>query len=276
MTWEKKRLLIWGTTYPEFSKAYFETVCTGAIDEATGKLVRIYPITLRYLDDRFRHYQWIKAEVERNTSDFRPESYRIQQATIEVREKVDTTDGWAERSRWVLRPTNVFSSLEELRAAEARDHTSLGLVKPAEIKRVYFKKKTDEDRKEWEAARKAAQSQRDMFVDVDTATRDLQFVPVRYFVDFTCDGPAGPTMHKCSVLDWGVYVLHRKMYAKYSGGIAEQKVIDAITAKLDQTRKDAYLFMGNTKAHCQNFSIVGFYYPPRLKPAPPANLPLFG
>jgi hypothetical protein len=26
--WTKKRLLIWGTTYPEFSKTYYETVCT--------------------------------------------------------------------------------------------------------------------------------------------------------------------------------------------------------------------------------------------------------
>jgi len=39
MTWEKTRPLIWGTSYSEFSKSYFETVCTGALDGATGKLV---------------------------------------------------------------------------------------------------------------------------------------------------------------------------------------------------------------------------------------------
>jgi len=42
--WTTTKLLIWGTTYPEFSKTYYETVCTGALDEDTGKLVRIYPI----------------------------------------------------------------------------------------------------------------------------------------------------------------------------------------------------------------------------------------
>src|SRR5258707_15707067 len=49
MQWIPKRLLIWGTTYPEFSKKYYETVCTGAIDGDTGKLLLIYPATLRYL-----------------------------------------------------------------------------------------------------------------------------------------------------------------------------------------------------------------------------------
>src|SRR5258708_19110931 len=71
---QKKRLLIWGTTYPEFSKTYHETVCTGGIDADSGALVRIYPIRLRYLDERFHKYQWIEAEIEKSTKDPRPES----------------------------------------------------------------------------------------------------------------------------------------------------------------------------------------------------------
>jgi hypothetical protein len=39
--WAKKKFLIWGKTYPEFSKTYYETVCTGAVDADTGRLVRI-------------------------------------------------------------------------------------------------------------------------------------------------------------------------------------------------------------------------------------------
>ena len=104
-------------------------------------------------------------------------------------------------------------------------------------------------------------------MDPDTTTRDLQFVPVRYCVDFMCDGPAGPTLHKCTVLDWGIYVLHRRMIAQHGSGVGEQKVIAKIQESLDQTKKDAYLFMGNSKAHTQSFSVVGFYYPPRVKPA---------
>jgi hypothetical protein len=51
--WERKQLLVWGTTYPEFSKTYYETVCMGAIDGATGRLMRIYPITLRHMKEPF-------------------------------------------------------------------------------------------------------------------------------------------------------------------------------------------------------------------------------
>lgn len=61
--WKKRRLLIRGTTYPEFSKTYNETVCTGALDGDTGKLVRIYPITLRQMKEPFSAYQWIEGEV---------------------------------------------------------------------------------------------------------------------------------------------------------------------------------------------------------------------
>jgi hypothetical protein len=63
--WTTKKLLIWGKTYPEFSKSYYETVCTGAVDEETGKLVRIYPVTLRHMKEPFKTYDWIEAHVEK-------------------------------------------------------------------------------------------------------------------------------------------------------------------------------------------------------------------
>src|SRR5580704_7499912 len=98
MTWTRKKLLIWGTTYPEFSKAYYETVCTGALDAATGKLIRIYPITLRYQNEPFRLYDWIEADVIQNARDFRLESHKINQASIQVVGHIDTKNEWAERS----------------------------------------------------------------------------------------------------------------------------------------------------------------------------------
>jgi hypothetical protein len=103
MSWAQKRLLIWGKTYPEFSAKYYETVCTGAVDGDTGKLVRIYPITLRYAKNPFEMYSWVEAKIERNTSDPRPESFKIEQDSIKVVGRIDTKDGWVERSKWILR-----------------------------------------------------------------------------------------------------------------------------------------------------------------------------
>jgi hypothetical protein len=65
--WQRRKILVWGKTRPEVSRHYRETVCTGGIFEDTCRLVRLYPIPLRYLDDKryFQKYQWITADVQR-------------------------------------------------------------------------------------------------------------------------------------------------------------------------------------------------------------------
>jgi hypothetical protein len=55
----------------------------------TGKLVRIYPVTRRCMKEPFKSYQWIEGEVDQNTSDFRPESFKVRQDTITVGETVE-------------------------------------------------------------------------------------------------------------------------------------------------------------------------------------------
>ena len=49
MPFETIRVLIWGKTYPELSKKYVETVCTGGVRE-DGSPIRLYPVPLRYLE----------------------------------------------------------------------------------------------------------------------------------------------------------------------------------------------------------------------------------
>src|SRR5580692_3876324 len=133
MPWTPKKLLIWGKTYPEFSGKYYETVCTGAVDADSGKLARIYPITLRYMKEPVKLYDWVEARIDRNSSDPRPESFKIDQDSIEVVGHLDTKDGWVERNRWLLTEGSVFESVEALRVAQSREGTSLGLVRPKEI-----------------------------------------------------------------------------------------------------------------------------------------------
>lgn len=268
MTWERKKLLIWGKTYPEFSKTYYETVCTGAINAETGKLIRIYPITLRYMQEPFSLYDWIEAEIERNTSDFRPESYKIKQDTITKVGAIDVKkpkEGWAERSKWALAPGNVFSSVAALQAAEAGDHTSLGLVRPRKITRVYAKKRSEQDRNEWNEHREQALAQKDLFVDAETKTKDLVFVPIQYRICFVCNDngcTCQGSPHDFGILDWGVYALSRRVYAQKGAHGAERDVIAKIEQMMDFTKRDGHLFLGNTKAHSHNFSVVGLFTPP--------------
>jgi hypothetical protein len=264
MPWTQKKLLIWGKTYPEFSAKYYETVCTGAVDGATGKLVRIYPITLRYMKEQFKAYDWVEAEIDRNWSDPRPESFKIEQGSIKVVGHLDTKDAWVQRNNWVLREGSVFKSVEALRAAQASDGTSLGLVRPKEIHRVYCKKRPDSDRAEWEEQRTRSLSQKDLYVDSETETKDLVFMPVQYRARFRCNDEACDTGHDVSILDWGIYALSRRQYAtRGSAAMAERDVISKIEKMMDPTKREPYFFLGNTKEHPQSFMIVGLYYPPK-------------
>jgi hypothetical protein len=262
----RRRLLIWGTTYPDFSRNYFETVCTGAVDAETRRLVRIYPVTLRYMKEPFRQYDWIEADVtSRHDKDPRPESYRIDQGTIQKVGHLDTNDGWAERSKWILGPTNVFRSVEALQAAQAEDGTSLGLVKPKSIIRVFVERKSNAERQEWEQQRQRALDQQELFADADSEKKSLSYMPIRFKVRFTCDDPKCIGEHDFSILDWGTYVLGRKQFADRDAAAANRAVVDQVMKVMDPAKRDSYFFLGNTKAHPRNFMVVGFYYPPLAK-----------
>ncbi len=280
MQWVKKRLLVWGTTYPEFSKKYFETVCTGALDEETGKLIRIYPLTLRHIENPPGKYSWIVAEIARNTADPRPESYRINQQTIEIVGHLDTKDRWLARKEQVLRPGNVFQSVNALLAAEAADGTSLGLVQPGRVVRAYARRRTKQEHADWIKQRDAALANRDLFVDVDSKVKDLVMPGVEYRLEWVCSDHACSIQHDMSILDWGTYVLSRKLYAARGASIAEDKVIEKIEEYLNLVKNEPYLFLGNSQKHPKSFMIVGVFHPPKPRPErgaePPAQLSLPG
>lgn len=273
---ERRRLLVWGKTYPEWSKSHYETVCTGAVDEQSGRLIRIYPITLRFMGkggvagDPFRKYEWIVAEVERNDGkDYRPESYRINQQSIVTDGHIptDKPGGWEERRRWVLGQHNVFRSVEDLWDAQEADRTSLGLVRPKTIKRFYDKKKPPDARAEWDEARERALAQRDLFIDAENAplVKELRFMPIQYRVEFECDDERCKG-HDMSILDWELYALHRKVFADKGAVGARNDVIQKLEQSTDSSKRDVFFFLGNTAAHPHNFMVVGLFTPPLLAP----------
>jgi hypothetical protein len=49
VNYEPRRLLVVVKTYPNPSHSYGETVCCAGVDLATGRWVRMYPITFRRL-----------------------------------------------------------------------------------------------------------------------------------------------------------------------------------------------------------------------------------
>jgi len=133
---ERKRVYIIVKTYPTISKKYAELVCTAGVLE-DGSWIRLYPIPFRKLDieQKYKKYSWITIDVERNTSDFRPETYRpcdLDSIQIEEEPKSRETP-WSFRRSIVFKNKSVYTNLSELIAAAKSDGTSLAIFKPSKI-----------------------------------------------------------------------------------------------------------------------------------------------
>ena len=267
--WQRRRILIWGKTRPEVSKKYREIVCTGGVFEDTRRLVRIYPVPLRYMDDSriFKKYQWIEAEVMKAPSDPRPESYKIRYSNIRVLGTIPSEKGnWDARARWVMNPENIFSSVETLKLKQRKDKTSLGLVKPKEILDIQAVPYSDEEQERFWAKYQEAIQQMELPLDFgkDHTVKPLRPPDYRFRITFRCDDHECST-YRMSVLDWEVDALYFNLRQRGdSAEVAVEKVIDKLH-KICGPDKDLYFFLGNIASHPQVFSIVGFWWPKKKK-----------
>ncbi len=144
----KERILIAAKTYPTLSRKYGETVCTAGVRE-DGSWVRLYPVPFRRLDEtqQYKKFDWIECEIQRRTSDPRPESCRpMNMDDFRPVGHVSTGDNWRERRRLILKTARVFSRLNELIDEAKANRLSLAVFKPASVLDFTW---MDEDR-EWD------------------------------------------------------------------------------------------------------------------------------
>lgn len=264
MDWERRRILVWGKTRPEISTKYREVVCTGGVFADTGRLVRLYPIPLRFLDDErnFKKYQWIEADVRRESSDSRPESYRIRAEGIEVGQTISTGPGstWRARAQWVLRPGNTFPSVESLQDGQRENGTSLGVVKPAEILKVSRAAYSLRERDQFWKRYRDVLSQQHLDYGERQDVKPLSPPDFRFRVQFRCSDPRCEG-HEFGVLDWELDSLYFKLRRK---GNSEAEAADKVVAKLSEVcspSRDTRFFLGNISNHPQVFTIVGLWWP---------------
>jgi hypothetical protein len=263
--YERKRILIWGKTRPELSRTYKETVCTGGILADTKRLIRLYPIPLRFLNDQqvFKKYQWIEADVRRTSGDSRPESYHIKYDTITVGEFMPTGDEyWTERADWIMAPGNVYPSLDRLLEANASQSTSLGLVRPDSILRVHAERFPDNEKAGFWDKYKQIERVRDLPFEPEAEAKiqPIRHPDFRFKVRF-CSGDRESDL---TVFDWEIDALYfNQIRTGRSQQQARDAVIDKIQNQVCHSTRDTHFFLGNTRAHPQSFSIVGFWWPKR-------------
>lgn len=256
---ETRKILIATKTYPSISTKYQETVCTAGIllseEENPLQWIRIYPIRYRYLDFDKRYPRWaiVSAKIKRNDQDYRPESFKIDDNSLEIIRKIDTTNNWQERKSLVL--SLQFRSIADIQA----QGKSMGIIKPKSIER-FFSKKTS---REWNQKQQAVLNQLDLF----EPNIDLEKIPYQFVYQFT-DEDNVP--HKYSISDWEIMELYRKCRdrSQLSGLEAEQYALEKVRQKLEDDfleSKDLYFIVGNLKNHAKSFMIIGLFYPPLVK-----------
>lgn len=253
------KVLITVKTYPTISSKYDELVCTAGFRE-DGTWVRIYPVPFRKraYTEQYKKYDWIELDLVKNTSDFRPESFRPStlETEINVGGHIDTSRNWEERKKVCL--GKIYYNLSEL-IAEAKDKnigTSLAVFKPSEILDFY----AEPVEREWSSKQKAALAQQNLF---ETKFEVVKKLPYKFKFRFKDDQGKESNM---MIEDWETGQLFWNCLSRHEGN--EQKAIQDVRKKYFDDfamTKELHFYLGTTqKNHYVShnpFMIIGTFHP---------------
>jgi hypothetical protein len=229
--WEEAKALIIGRASPEPSKKHIETVCTGGITE-DGKLLRLYPIPLRYLEkgSKYKLWTWARFEVQKNPSDKRKESYRVRDGSIQVLGEI--TD---DAEKFSLLEKAIVIDRETLDDLYHKDWTSIGVV---EIELMDFFKSAQ--KKDWEKDKPYIKQ-----FNLYTQVKPLEQLPIEMRVKFRCKNNLNCKSHESALIGWQYMEAFRRFRDKYgSGDRAFEEIRNAIRSRFANTQKRAFALMG--------------------------------
>jgi hypothetical protein len=267
---KRERVLITVKTYPTLSGKYDELVCTAGFRE-DGSWVRIYPIPFRKksYDEQYSKYDWIEIDLVKNTSDFRPESYRpySHDSQIKILDHIGTGKkrDWAARKAIVLQ--HVYADLAVL-ISEAKDKekcTSLAVFKPTKI--LDFTVETVERR--WDKKKidklKANRDQTTLFENPEDPFEVVDKLPYKFRYVFE---DSNGTISRMMIEDWEIGQLYWNTLRRHEGD--EEVAIEDVRNKYFDDfakTKDLYFYLGTTQVHhytARNpFVIIGTFHPPK-------------
>lgn len=253
--WLEREAVVIVKAYPNPSAKYHETVCVAAITREEG-WIRLYPVRFRTLppDRRFRKYQLVKVRMTKHPRDPRPESFRLDEDSIELLDVIGTENRWKNRWEWI-RPT-LSRSMCEIQERQRTDRKSLGVFRPKEVLDLVI---VDNSPK-WSGKKQSALDQLTLF---EERTTKLEKIPFIFKYKYVCDHEDCKG-HAQSIIDWEIMELYRNVRRG-------TKDVDEIKAKIrkkyfDQlcgANKDTHFFVGNHSLHPRAFMVLGVYWPPK-------------
>lgn len=262
------KVLITVKTYPAISKKYEELVCTAGFRE-DGTWIRIYPIKYRKksYNEQYTKYEWIEVDLIKNTSDFRPESFRPVSHDSEIKRLGEIKpDGniWAERRKFVL--NKVYTDLAQL-IAEAKDKeicTSLAVFKPSKIIDFVY----EEVERDWPQDKIAQFLQLNLFHKVDDKKFEVvKKLPYKFsFIYEDINGKRSTTM----IEDWETGQLYWNCLKNHEGN--EKKACEDVKKKYFDDfakTKDLHFYLGTSQIHHYTgknpFLIIGTFHPKKIE-----------
>lgn len=274
------KVLITVKTYPTISGKYDELVCTAGFRE-DGTWIRIYPVPFRKksYSEQYKKYDWIEIDLEKNKSDFRPESFKPVSIDSEIKilSHVGTSRDWYERKQTVFK--KVYTDLGAL-IVDAKDKnklTSLAVFKPTSISKFEIK----EVSREWDQAKiaklDAERAQFKLFEQPENPFEVVQKLPYKFSYVLKDDKGKESTM---MIEDWEIGQLYWNCLRKYNNN-EKLAVADVKKKYFDDfaLTKDLHLFLGTTQLHHHvshnPFMIIGTFHPKKSASTDETQLKLF-
>jgi hypothetical protein len=262
MSFRRTKILILCKTYPSPSANYVETSCVAGM-EPDGRLLRLYPVPFRLLNDgsQFKKWQWIEADVAKSRNDHRPESHRIRADTINcLGDPLPTADGWAARRAQLalIERFGTFSALDQARVSR---NVTLGLVPAGRVLSLELSAARQPEWTEEESEKLIQQQvQGDLFADPEAAAlRTLRKLPFDFHYRYRAQTDSAPTVHRHKIVDWEAGALYWNVCRRH-GDAWEQPFRDKFETELPS--RDLMFLMGTLHRFPDQWLIVSVLYPP--------------
>ena len=240
------RVRILVKAFPQPSKAHEETVCCAGITEDGKQLLRLFPIRFRRLpkEHQFGRFDLVEMTATK-ASDPRPESYRVDEASIKLIEP----DKLSDAAKVKLWQPFIAPSLTQLHEDNRSTNRSLGIIRPDAGSLKFLAKPakdaTAEDRDVAEQVRQVQQSS--LLEDPLTPLEKPEFA---FAYRYTSAGKK----HEHIVHDWEVQEAHRQYKRRYKAD-----AMDHLTRMYGETipAGNLHFIMGTMAAHPRTFIVIG-------------------
>lgn len=249
-------VLVTVKAYPTPSFALGESVCTASVTR-DRRFVRLYPVPFRGLDepDQFKKWQWITVRVHRRRSDHRPESFVPELETLRLRKFVSSDDNW--RKRLALVEGMSAPSLCAIQKAQKERRTSLGLFRPMEVLDLTY----EPTARAWSEEERQKLAQARLFGGASTAP--LEKIPYKFHYVFRCEDCRAAQPHRCSIVDWELGQLYRRLAREGDEAGALRKIRERWLDDICAPTNDVLFFVGNQLRHPAAFMVLGCMRPKR-------------